>query len=98
LDINGHIYKKDYLKWIEKLSIRELLIEEIEILQFYLRKDNISKYRDLGNSYFTLASQLLIADLLIWLGFYKASNKYPVYLVTYPQPARYYTPGNVNCN
>jgi hypothetical protein len=83
LDINGHIYKKDYLKWIEKLGIRELLIEEIEILQFYLRKDNISKYRDLGNGYFTLAFQLLMADPLIWLGFYKVSNKYPVYLVTY---------------
>ena len=84
MDINGYIYKKDYLKWIKKLNIRELLIEEIEILQFHLRKDNISKYRDLGNGYFTLASQLLIADLLIWLGFYKVLNKYPVYLVTYP--------------
>jgi hypothetical protein len=32
LGTNGHIYKKDYLKWIEKLGIRELLMAEMEML------------------------------------------------------------------
>jgi hypothetical protein len=98
LDTNGHIYKKDHLKWIEKLGIRELLMEEMEMLQFHLRKDNMSKCGDLGNGYFTLASQLLMADPLTWLGFHEASNKHPVHLVAHPQPARYYAPGNVDCN
>jgi hypothetical protein len=64
LNENGFIYKKNHLKWIEKFSIRELLWQEIDTLRFHLRKDTIKDMGDLGNGYFSLASQLLMADSL----------------------------------
>jgi hypothetical protein len=97
LNEKGFIYKKNHLKWIEKFDIREMLWEEINMLRFHLRKDTIKDMGDLGNGYFSLASQLLMADPLTWLGFYEASNRRTVHMIAHPRPVRYLRPGMVDC-
>jgi hypothetical protein len=87
---------EQHLAWIEKSDIRDMLVNEIEMLRFHLRHDVKRLNGVMPNGYFPLAIQLLWANPLVWLLFHRMLPDHPVFLVAHSQPIRYYDKDTIN--
>jgi hypothetical protein len=88
---------EQHLAWTTKAGIKDILIDEIEMLHFHLRSGMERLNGVMPNGYFPLAVQLLWADPTIWLMFHQMLPEHPVFLIAHPLPIRYYEKGEVSC-
>lgn len=94
LNQDGIISRPGFYEWVVKHEIKELLVEEIAMLQWHCR-DGADSDGGLGNAYYTIAAQLMYADPLLWLIHHRISLESEVHLIAYPKPLLSFAPGDI---
>jgi len=90
----GAYIVKNHFRWVlGDRGLRNIILEEIAMLRYHARDGASSSGGLLGNSYFSLAAQLLWADPLTWLYVHRVAPSHPVHMLIRPRPLRVLTEG-----